>query len=196
MKGFIPTFFNVLKLTYHNNHSSLKEAQGGIHGKLLSHDSSELSLYGRGFECRLYLHLWLAVFPTVCIWFAALGVSTMAFNLNGFNFNHLVLNTSGCPMLIYADIINQPNLGTQSMHSPNANHFPLLLAMNDRSPPEWIPENAFPDASLGFYEPIAGELWPQQAIANESPLMSEIVCDRRSETFSSSTRPTGMQKHS
>ncbi|MCT7985249.1 hypothetical protein NG796_18410 [Laspinema sp. A4] len=33
MKRFIPTFFN-LKLTYHNHHSSLEEAEGGIHGKI------------------------------------------------------------------------------------------------------------------------------------------------------------------
>lgn len=50
----------------------------------------------------------------------------MAFNLNGFNFNHSVLNASGRPVLTYADIINRANLGTQSMHSPNAHHFPLL----------------------------------------------------------------------
>ncbi|MFP5270607.1 hypothetical protein [Coleofasciculus sp.] len=68
--------------------------------------------------------------------------------------------------------------------------------MNDRSPSEWIPENAFPDASLGFYEPIAGKPWQQQAIANESPLISAIICARRSETLSSSTRGAGMQMHS
>jgi hypothetical protein len=104
----------------------------------------------------------------------------MAFNLNCFTFNHLVIDSSGRPVLTYADIINRANLGAQSMHSPNMHHCPLLLMMNERSPPEWLPENAFPDASLGFYEPITGELWPQQAIANESPLISAIICDRRS----------------
>ena len=48
------------------------------------------------------LHFFLAARPVVGIWFA-LGVSTMAFNLNGFNFNQSildgqgrVLNTRGC----------------------------------------------------------------------------------------------------
>ena len=80
----------------------------------------------------------------------------MAFNLNGFNCNHSVLDASDCPVLTYANIINRANLSAQLMHSPNAHPFPLLLAMNDRSPSEWAPENPFPDASLGFYEPIAG----------------------------------------
>merc|ERR1711975_79431 len=33
------------------------------------------------------LHFFLAAWPVVGIWLTALGVSTMAFNLNGFNFN-------------------------------------------------------------------------------------------------------------
>ena len=36
------------------------------------------------------LHFFLAAWPVVVIWFAALGVSTMAFNLNGFNFNQSI----------------------------------------------------------------------------------------------------------
>ncbi|WP_204104027.1 MULTISPECIES: hypothetical protein [Spirulina sp. CCY15215] len=51
----------------------------------------------------------------------------------------------------------------------------------------------FPNYSLNFYKPIAGKLWFKQAIANESPLMNEIICDRRSETLSSSIRRTRMQ---
>lgn len=74
------------------------------------------------------IHFWLVAWPTLCIWFAALGVSTMAFNLNGFNFNHSILDASGRLVPTYADIINRANLGIQSMHSPNAHHFPLLLA--------------------------------------------------------------------
>jgi photosystem II P680 reaction center D1 protein len=41
------------------------------------------------------LHFLLAAWPVVGIWFTALGISTMAFNLNGFNFNQ-----SGVPRLI------------------------------------------------------------------------------------------------
>jgi photosystem II P680 reaction center D1 protein len=35
------------------------------------------------------LHFFLAAWPVVCIWFTALGISTMAFN--GFNFNQLLI---------------------------------------------------------------------------------------------------------
>ena len=33
------------------------------------------------------LHFFLAIWPVVGIWLTALGISTMAFNLNGFHFN-------------------------------------------------------------------------------------------------------------
>ncbi|KAJ4699654.1 Photosystem II protein D1, partial [Melia azedarach] len=38
------------------------------------------------------LHFFLAAWPVVGIWFTALGISTMAFNLNGFNFNQSVVD--------------------------------------------------------------------------------------------------------
>ena len=41
------------------------------------------------------LHFFLAAWPVVGIWFTALGVSTMAFNLNGFNFNQSILDGQG-----------------------------------------------------------------------------------------------------
>lgn len=41
------------------------------------------------------VHFLLAALPTVGIWFAALGISAMSFNLNGFNFNHSVLDSRG-----------------------------------------------------------------------------------------------------
>ena len=42
----------------------------------------------------------LSTFPGLCnpvvgIWFTALGVSTMAFNLNGFNFNQSIIDGQG-----------------------------------------------------------------------------------------------------
>jgi photosystem II P680 reaction center D1 protein len=37
------------------------------------------------------LHFFLVAWPVVGIWFTALGISTMAFNLNGFNFNQSVV---------------------------------------------------------------------------------------------------------
>ena len=41
------------------------------------------------------LHFFLAAWPVVGIWFTALGVSTMAFNLNGFNFNQSIQSSEG-----------------------------------------------------------------------------------------------------
>jgi photosystem II P680 reaction center D1 protein len=40
------------------------------------------------------------------IWFTALGISTMAFNLNGFNFNQSVVDSQGRVINTWADIIN------------------------------------------------------------------------------------------
>lgn len=74
------------------------------------------------------VHFMLAALPTIGIWFAALGVSAMAFNLNGFNFNQSILDSQGRIIPSYADLINRATLGIQSMHAPNAHHFPELLA--------------------------------------------------------------------
>jgi photosystem II P680 reaction center D1 protein len=41
------------------------------------------------------LHFFLAAWPVIGIWFTALGVSTMAFNLNGLNFNESIIDPSG-----------------------------------------------------------------------------------------------------
>jgi photosystem II P680 reaction center D1 protein len=38
------------------------------------------------------LHFFLAAWPVVGIWFTSLGLSTIAFNLNGFNFNQSVVS--------------------------------------------------------------------------------------------------------
>lgn len=52
----------------------------------------------------------------------------MVFNLNGFNFNQSILDSQGRVVPSDADILNRANLGIQAMHSPNAHHFPLILA--------------------------------------------------------------------
>ena len=39
------------------------------------------------------LHFFLGLWPVVCIWLTALGVSTMAFNLNGLNFNQSIVDS-------------------------------------------------------------------------------------------------------
>ncbi|MGK7878098.1 MAG: photosystem II q(b) protein, partial [Xenococcaceae cyanobacterium] len=74
------------------------------------------------------LHFFLAAWPVIGIWFAALGISTMAFNLNGFNFNQSILDSQGRPINTWADIINRANLGIEVIHERNAHQFPLDLA--------------------------------------------------------------------
>jgi photosystem II P680 reaction center D1 protein len=80
------------------------------------------------------LHFFLAAWPVVGIWFAALGVSTMAFNLNGFNFNQSLLDSQGRVVRTWADILNQANLGFEVMHERNAHNFPLDLASVEATP--------------------------------------------------------------
>jgi photosystem II P680 reaction center D1 protein len=79
-------------------------------------------------------HFLLVALPTVGIWCAALGVGVMAFNLNGFNFNHSILDARGNTIRSDADLLNRANLGIQAMHAPNAHHFPLILAGGDPIP--------------------------------------------------------------
>jgi photosystem II P680 reaction center D1 protein len=74
------------------------------------------------------LHFFLAAWPVIGIWFTALGLSTMAFNLNGFNFNQSVVDSQGRVLNTWADIINRANLGMEVMHERNAHNFPLDLA--------------------------------------------------------------------
>ena len=73
-------------------------------------------------------HFLLVAVPTIGIWCAAAGVSAMAFNLNGFNFNQSILDSQGRVIYSDADLLNRANLGIQAMHSPNVHHFPLILA--------------------------------------------------------------------
>lgn len=80
------------------------------------------------------LHFFLAAWPVVGIWFAALGISTMSFNLNGFNFNNSVLDAQGRPIPTWADVLNKANLGAEVMHERNAHNFPLDLASTEFQP--------------------------------------------------------------
>lgn len=73
-------------------------------------------------------HFLCAALPTAGIWFATLGVCMMAFNLNGFNFNHSIVDSRGVPINTDADLLNRANLGIQAMHAPNTHHFPLVLS--------------------------------------------------------------------
>jgi photosystem II P680 reaction center D1 protein len=74
------------------------------------------------------LHFFLAAWPVIGIWFAALGVSTMAFNLNGLNFNQSIIDDAGHLINSWSDIINRADLGLEVMHERNAHVFPLDLA--------------------------------------------------------------------
>ncbi|KAH0669858.1 hypothetical protein KY285_024155 [Solanum tuberosum] len=67
------------------------------------------------------------------IWFTALGISTMACNLNGFNFNQSVVDSQGRVINTYADIINCANIGMEVMHERNAHTFPLDLGAIEAS---------------------------------------------------------------
>jgi photosystem II P680 reaction center D1 protein len=75
------------------------------------------------------LHFFLAAWPVVGIWLTALGISTMAFNLNGFNFNQSIVDSQGRVINTWADIVNRANLGMEVMHERNAHNFPLDLAV-------------------------------------------------------------------
>ena len=74
------------------------------------------------------LHFFLAAWPVTCIWLTAMGVSTMAFNLNGFNFNQSVTTAGGTVISTWADVLNRADLGMEVMHERNAHNFPLDLA--------------------------------------------------------------------
>jgi photosystem II P680 reaction center D1 protein len=80
------------------------------------------------------LHFFLAAWPVVGIWFSALGISTMAFNLNGFNFNSSILDSQGRTINTWADVLNRANLGIEVMHERNAHNFPLDLATGKAQP--------------------------------------------------------------
>lgn len=80
------------------------------------------------------LHFWLAAIPVVGIWFATAAVISMSFNLNGFNFNHSILDSQGHVIRTHADILNRATIGIQVMHSPNAHNFPVILAAGDAVP--------------------------------------------------------------
>lgn len=80
------------------------------------------------------IHFLLGALPTLGIWCATLAVCVMAFNLNGFNFHHSILDSQGRVIRTWDDILNRANLGIQAMHAPNAHNFPLVLAGGEATP--------------------------------------------------------------
>ncbi|RZB70593.1 Photosystem II protein D1 [Glycine soja] len=73
------------------------------------------------------LHFFFAAWPIVGIWFTALGINTMAFNLNGFNFNQSVVDSQGRVINTWADIINRANLGMEE----NPNELRMSIDQNE-----------------------------------------------------------------
>ena len=78
------------------------------------------------------LHFFLAAWPVVGIWFTALGVSTMAFNLNGFNFNRSILDGQGRVLNTWADVLNRANPGSHVR--AQRSQLPLDLAAAESTP--------------------------------------------------------------
>ena len=74
------------------------------------------------------LHFFLAAWPVIGIWLTAVGVSPMAFNLNGLNFNESIIDSECHLISTWADIINRADLGLEVMHERNAHNLPLDLA--------------------------------------------------------------------
>ncbi|KAF9626109.1 hypothetical protein IFM89_030956 [Coptis chinensis] len=71
--------------------------------------------------------LLISAWPVVGIWFLALGIGTMAFNLNGFNFNQSVVDSQGRVINTWQISSTGANLGMEVMHECNAHNFPLDL---------------------------------------------------------------------
>lgn len=90
-----------------------------------------LTFPGLGLQNSRSVHFLLVALPVLGIWFATLGIGVMSFNLNGFNFNHSVLDSAGRILPTDADLLNRADMGIQAMHSPNAHNFPLTLAGGD-----------------------------------------------------------------
>ena len=80
------------------------------------------------------LHFFLAAWPVVCIWLTSVGIMTMTFNLNGFNFNQSITDSNGRVINTWADILTRANLGLEVMHERNAHNFPLDLAVTESQP--------------------------------------------------------------
>jgi photosystem II P680 reaction center D1 protein len=59
------------------------------------------------------LHFALAAWPVVGVWMASMLIGSVAFNLNGFNFQNSLVDSQGRVLNTWADIINRANLGTE-----------------------------------------------------------------------------------
>jgi photosystem II P680 reaction center D1 protein len=55
------------------------------------------------------------VWLVVGIWFIVSCISTMVFNVNGFNFNQSVVDSQGCVINTWVENINHVNLGMEAV---------------------------------------------------------------------------------
>lgn len=110
--------------------------QEGTYNLLASHAGylGRLLVPGLALRNSRTVHFLMAALPTLGIWCATLGIGVMSFNLNGFNFNHSILDSRGQVIPTDADWLNRATLGIQAMHAPNTHHFPDVLAAGDSIP--------------------------------------------------------------
>jgi photosystem II P680 reaction center D1 protein len=80
------------------------------------------------------LHFFLAAWPVIGIWFAAMGIAMSSFNLNGFNFVGSIQDAQGRTIPSWADVLNRANLGIEVIHERNAHNFALDLAAVEATP--------------------------------------------------------------
>lgn len=129
--------------------SSVREATRGWsknHGfKLGQEEETNTVVAAHGYFARLIvqyvsfmishsLHLLLAAWPLLGIWFTAQAASATAFNLDGFNIKQSILEGQGCLVNIWADVPNRAGLGMAVMLEPNVLNVPLDLAAAEATP--------------------------------------------------------------
>jgi len=109
-----------------------------MHGSLVTsslvRETTETESQNYGYKFGQEEETYNGAWPVIGIWFTAMGISTMAFNLNGFNFNQSVMDSQGRVVNTWADILNRANLGFEVMHERNAHNFPLDLASGEQAP--------------------------------------------------------------
>ena len=110
--------------------------QEGTYNLLAGHAGflGRLLIPGMGIRNSRSVHFLMGALPTMGIWFATLGIGVMSFNLNGFNFNHSVLDARGNIISTDADLLDRAMLGIQAMRAPNTHHFPNLIAGGEAIP--------------------------------------------------------------
>ena len=77
------------------------------------------------------LHFFLGTFPVVGIWLTSMGICTMAFNLNGFNFNQSVVDVNGKIIPTWADVLTEQTLVSRLCTNVTLITFHLILASSE-----------------------------------------------------------------